>query len=81
MSSESVKRLVAGTIKLLWRNGDQVDQLLDDFMQLDIDADFLERKYDIQQIDKGESLYYDILSLKKWKREAKMVHKWVYRTD
>ena len=32
MSSESVKRLAAGTIKLLRRDGDQVDQILDDFM-------------------------------------------------
>ena len=69
MSSESVKRLATGTIKLLWRDGDQVDQLLDGFMQLDIDSDILEQKHDIQQIDKGEGLYYGILSLKEWKRE------------
>ena len=78
MSSESVKRLAAGTIKLLWRNGDQVDQLLNDFMQLDIDADILEQKHDIQQIDKGESLYYDILSLKEWKREKQKWYKSEY---
>ena len=58
-----------GTIKFLWRDGDQVDQLFDDFMQLDVDANILEQKHDIQKIDKGESLHYYILSLKKWKRE------------
>ena len=69
MSSESVKRLAVGTIKLLWRNGDHVDQLLDDVMQQDIDTDILKQKHDIQQIDKGASLYYDIFCLKEWKWE------------
>ena len=71
MSSQNVKRLTTDSIKLLWRDGGREDQLLEAFGQLDIDADKLQQDHDIQQIDKGKSLYNDIFFLKEWKRDKR----------